>query len=407
MRFDFFLNALKLSNSMGSRRAAATERPYIEDVLDKYSVMPNLTMMALGSSHWSPPSAALGEISKYLSQRETQRYGNILGLPALRERLALRLEAHGLHCMESMDVAVTAGANQAFTNIALNLCDDGDRAILLAPYYFSHKLALQLAGVDVSVSAFDAATHKPDLASLTALMEQTRPKVLVMTTPCNPSGAVFDAEELRAIVAMCKAHGTWLCVDQVYYEFLYDGAKHVFPCNKHFDYDRIVHIFSFSKSFGMPGWRLGYAVFPKCLTEDFRKIQDTNPTHASIISQRLALECLDADEATVGGWIEREVRSLDVVRAELWKVLAPLGTVRTSGAFYFLVPLPALVTEEEAVDLLARKYGVLLMLGSPFGAPGHLRLSYGGLPPANALAAVERLALGFSELHALAKQRAF
>lgn len=395
-----------------SRRATSTERPYIEDVLDKYCVPGhNLTMMALGSSHWSPPSVALDSITKYLHERETQRYGNILGLPELRERLALRLESRGLKCMprDGMTLAVTSGANQAFTNIALNLCDQGDNAVLLTPYYFSHKLALQLAGVNVFLSTFDKQTHKPDFEELSKLLEETRPKLLVMTTPSNPSGAVFELDELQRISSLCKRHGTWLVADQVYHEFLYDGAQHVFPCSTALNYDRIIHIFSLSKAFGMPGWRVGYAVFPSVLTDDFRKIQDTNPTHATILSQKLALECLNVDESLRGseglGFVEKEVRGLDAVREALWTVLAPLGTVRTQGAFYFLVPVPSGVTEEEAVDILASRFGVLLMLGSPFGAPQHLRLSYGGLPPENALGAVQRLKDGFQALEELAESR--
>lgn len=160
----------------------------------------------------------------------------------------------------------------------------------------------------------------------------------------------------------------------------------------------------------MPGWRLGYVAFPKALADDFRKIQDTNPTHACILSQRLALACLDVDQAAssgtaTGGWIEQQVRGLDAVRSALRLVLEPLGTVWTSGAIYFLVPLPAGVTEHEAVDLLARRYGVLLMLGEPFGAPGHLRLSYGSLPPGDALGAVGRLKEGFSALSNLSRER--
>lgn len=155
----------------------------------------------------------------------------------------------------------------------------------------------------------------------------------------------------------------------------------------------------------MPGWRLGYVAFPKVLAEDFRKIQDTNPTHACILSQRLALACLDADQAAAGGWIEQQVRGLDAVRAALREVLEPLGTVWTSGAIYFLVPLPAGVSELEAVDLLARSFGVLLMLGEPFGAPGHLRLSYGSLPPGDALGAVGRLKEGFAALQKLSRER--
>jgi len=328
----------------------------------------------------------------------------------LRERLSRRLESHGLGCLGPtssvpMTLAVTGGANQAFTNIALTLCDEGDRAIILAPYYFSHKLALQLAGVDVSITALDPTTHKPDMAALSQLVDETRPRMLVMTTPSNPSGVVFGRQDLEAIVALCRRHGTWLVVDQVYYEFLFDGAEHVFPCNAALGYERIVHLFSMSKCFGMAGWRVGFAVFPSVLTEEFRKVQDTNPTHATILSQRLALECLDADEGPGGGCIEAEVRRLDGVREALWPILEPLGTVRSTGAFYFLVPLPAEVSEEEAVDLLATRFGVLLMLGSPFGAPQHLRLSYGGLSPDSALDALGRLGRGLQKIAELGKER--
>jgi len=396
---------------MGSRRVVSTERPYIEDVLDRYCIPGhNLTMMALGSSHWGPPAAALEGVCKFVASRETQRYGNILGLPELRERLTRRLASAGLGCLEEggeMTLAVTSGANQAFTNVVLALCDEGDNAVLLSPYYFSHKLALQLAGVQVSVSEFDPKTHKPDLDALSRLVDETKPRVLVMTTPCNPSGVVYSRTDIEGIVELCRRHNTWLVVDQVYYEFLYDGATHVFPCNRAMDYDRIVHIFSLSKCFGMAGWRVGYAVFPNALTEDFRKVQDTNPTHAAILSQRLALECLAADEDAPGGggWVEREVRSLDRVRAALWDILGPLGTVKSQGAFYFLVPLPAEVSEEEAVDILATKFGVLLMLGWPFGAPQHLRLSYGGLHPDSAMDSLGRLQRGLQEISRLASER--
>jgi len=394
---------------MSSRRAAATERPYIEDVLDKYCVPGhNLTMMALGSSHWGPPTAALQGVLGHVASRETQRYGNILGLPELRERLAERLVKRGLGCLEKqgdMTLAITSGANQAFTNIALALCDQGDHAVLLSPYYFSHKLALQLAGVQVSLSQFNPTSHKPDLEALSRQFSETKPRMFVMTTPSNPSGVVFCRSDLEAIVELCRKYGTWLVVDQVYHDFLYDNAEHIFPCNRAFKYERIVHIFSLSKCFGMAGWRVGYAVFPSIITDDFRKIQDTNPTHATILSQRLALECLDADESTPGGWIQTEVRSLERVREALWSVVGPLGTIKSTGAFYFLVPLPKEVSEEEAVHLLASDHGVLLMLGSPFGAAQHLRLSYGGLHPDSAMDSIGRLARGFQEINRIAESR--
>jgi DNA-binding transcriptional MocR family regulator len=112
---------------MISSRIAKTEHPYIEDVLDKYSVLPNLTMMALGSSYWNPPAAALARAAADIDLREMQRYGNILGHPTLRNRIKIFLQSKGLN-MEKLDVIVTSGANQAFTNLALALCDNGDNA---------------------------------------------------------------------------------------------------------------------------------------------------------------------------------------------------------------------------------------------------------------------------------------
>ena len=85
---------------------------------------------------------------------------------------------------------------------------------------------------------------------------------------------------------------------------------------------------------------------------------------------------------TYSEWARTTIGSLVEVREQLWnKVLAKLGTIKTYGAFYYLVPIPIHVTEDEAVDILAKRYGVLLMHGTPFGAPNHLRLSYGSIPP--------------------------
>lgn len=78
------------------------------------------------------------------------------------------------------------------------------------------------------------------------------------------------------MVDICKAHSSWLSVDQTYNEFLFDDAKHVYPCGKQFEYDKIVHIFSFSKIFGLAGWRVGYVVYPTFLSEHMRKVNMKN-----------------------------------------------------------------------------------------------------------------------------------
>eukprot|EP00597_Dinobryon_sp_UTEXLB2267_P017064 CAMPEP_0201103732 /NCGR_PEP_ID=MMETSP0812-20130820/32007_1 /ASSEMBLY_ACC=CAM_ASM_000668 /TAXON_ID=98059 /ORGANISM="Dinobryon sp., Strain UTEXLB2267" /LENGTH=387 /DNA_ID=CAMNT_0047362303 /DNA_START=86 /DNA_END=1249 /DNA_ORIENTATION=- len=385
---------------MSSSRAMDADRPFIEDVLDKYSELNGLTMLALGSSYWSPPKKSLEKLQQLdMDVNKIHRYSNILGLNSLRDKLKLRFQSLGLD-MATNDLIVTAGANQAFQSTALALCDNGDQAIVLAPYYFSHKLALQLAGVKVSVAPFGS-DMLPDWDQLESLIKANKPKMVVMTSPNNPSGKVFSASDVARIVSLCRAADCWLVADQTYYEFLFDGAQHTFPEG----YDKIVHIFSFSKAFGMPGWRVGYAIYPKLLTESYRKIQDTIPTHATVLSQHLAELCLDTYHEDGGRWVSDKVASLEAVRQTLWPSLETMNTVRTCGAFYFLVPLPPEVSEEEAVDVLARKFGLLLMPGSAFGAPQHMRLSYGSIPPASAMQAEQQLRAGLQYIAELAAER--
>jgi len=137
------------------------------------------------------------------------------------------------------------------------------------------------------------------------------------------------------------------------------------------------------------------------------QIQDTTITHASMISQQLALACLDTYTSNYdhNPWFEEHRLALQQVREALWPVVARLGTVKTNGAFYFLVPLPVGVSEDEAVDILATQFGVLLMHGTPFGAPGHLRMSYGSIPPEQIVSAISKISDGFDHLVELSKTR--
>jgi len=450
-----------IAHSM-SKRLLNTENPHIEDVCDKYADIPDLIMLALGSVYWNPPQEALQEVVPELTKPATHRYGSILGEPSLRDHLMQLLsQPPCMMDMSNLDVIVTAGANQGFMNVALAVLDEGDDVIILAPYYFCHKVACQLCDAKIHISPFNKDTLGPDWATLETMVASIRPKMIVITSPNNPSGYVWSSSELQRVVQLSKSVDAWLAVDQTYHEFLFDGAQHTYPCSTKHNYNKIMQLFSFSKLFAMPGYRVGYLVYPKELASHMRKIQDCVPTHASIFSQALALKCLQLyypihDAATPppppppttttttttttntrsstttsasssasssatssmidalppsyspfqSQWAKDNVGSLEAARAALFPILAQLGTVRTSGAFYFLVPVPEHVAEAEAVEVLARQFGVLLMPGGCFGAPGHLRLSYGSLAPETLSRAVDRMERGVAHLLTLSEERA-
>ena len=277
-----------------------------------------------------------------------------MGYPMLKDKLYNRLSKAGLD-MTDMDIAITMGANQAFTNIALSLLDNNDNVILITPYYFSHKLSLQLVGANVHLCPFNETTLYPNFDMLNEMVTSLSPKMIVLTTPNNPTGLVWSLDKLIELSLICKKYNIWLVVDQTYYEFLYDNAVHHFPCRKILKYDNIIHIFSMSKAFGMPGWRVGYIAFPcnnhynntntyddddddddninkheNNLTMSLRKIQDTIPTHVTMLSQLLSLHCLNIDdkykESNGISWVCNTILSLNDVRNSLWPILEELGT---------------------------------------------------------------------------------
>ena len=276
---------------MESLRVERTERSYIEDVLDKYSSIPNIISLAVGSSHWSPPEAAVAELIPFLQEKDTSKYGSIEGLSDLRIAIAEKLSGCGVD-MSGLEIAVTCGANQAFINAALAICDDADNATIIAPYYFSHKLALQLAGASITIVPFMEDTLCPDMIFMENNIRETKPSMVVLTNPNNPSGLVMNESIIRQIVKLCKSYGCWLVVDETYHEFIHDKDAYFFPCSAKVGYDKIIHISSFSKAYGMAGWRVGYLAYPRALRDQMRKIQDTVPTHTAILSQKLALLAL-------------------------------------------------------------------------------------------------------------------
>ena len=136
-------NRSEMDKNLISKRISRTESPYIEDVLDNYCNMENLTILALGSSYWNPPIEALNRLTKNVFDPDAQRYGNIEGRPNLRERLTRHIENKGL-CMDNLETMVTGGANQAFLTIALTLLDNNDNTGSNPTYLFQFSIKLIL-----------------------------------------------------------------------------------------------------------------------------------------------------------------------------------------------------------------------------------------------------------------------
>lgn len=160
-----------------SVRVQKTENPHLEDVCERYEDVPNLTMLCVGSVHWNPPEKALQALAAKLTTPQVSKYGSIMGDEKLCTHLKQHLSNKGLD-MTDMNITVTAGANQGFNNLALTVCDAGDKAVLVAPFFFSHKLSLQMNDVEVSVCPFNTKTLAPNFDALEEMVTRLKPKMV-------------------------------------------------------------------------------------------------------------------------------------------------------------------------------------------------------------------------------------
>ena len=301
---------------------------------------------------------------------------------------------NGLDLAESM-VMVTAGSNMAFHAIAQVLCDPGDEVILPLPYYFNHFMAIQLAGgVPVPVNA--GLIPNPELIEA-AITKRTR--AIVTISPNNPSGIVFPQTLLAAINGICAQHGLLHISDEAYEDFVFGDVPHWSPGSLPGAGNHTVSLYSFSKAYGMAGWRLGYMSAPIGWSKALAKVQDTVLICPPRFCQRAAIAALlDGSD-----WVRQNVSQL-MSRYQLllkrfaasndrpWRFLH-----QPNGAFYGLLEVDCGCNGDTLMRQLVRDYRVATIGGCSFGFKNEscvLRISVGMLEGAELIDAFDRLEAG-------------
>ncbi|KAL0905786.1 hypothetical protein M5K25_024224 [Dendrobium thyrsiflorum] len=382
-----------------SRRALETETPVMVQIQELMRGAKDVISLAQGVVYWQPPEQALKKVQDIVWEPSTSYYGADEGLSELR--LALLEKLRRENKLTKSSVMVTAGANQAFVNLVLTLCDPGDSVVMFAPYYFNAYMSFQMTGINnILIGPSNKNTLHPDVEWLEMLLSEkdtkSVPKLVTVVNPGNPTGSYIPPPLLQRISDLCKSVGAWLVVDNTYEYFMYDDLEH--SC---IEDDHIVNVFSFSKAYGMMGWRVGYIAYPtevEGFGAQLLKVQDNIPICASIIGQRLALYSLEVGPK----WIRERVQDLVKNREMLKRALSPLGEESVKGgegAIYLWAKLPENCCDDyEVVRWLVRKHGIVVIPGSASGGPGYIRISFGGLKEADCEVAAQRLRKGLEEL---------
>ena len=392
-----------------AQRLAAVQTPVIPVMGALIRDTPGTLSLGQGMVSWGPPpavQAALGEAllgeppgtASPRSHPDLNAYGPVEGEPELRAAIARHLRREHNLDLDGSALLVTAGSNMAFNAVVQVLCDPGDELILPVPYYFNHAMAIQLAGgVPVAVEAGVV----PDPERLAAAITP-RTRAIVTVSPNNPSGAVLPRAVLEAINRLCAERGLLHLHDEAYALFGYDGVQPWSPASQPGSGAHTVSFGSLSKSHGMAGWRLGWAVVPEALMPALAKVQDTVLICAPRLVQHAAVAALEAG----GDWCRERIATLADRRRQVLEALAIPGApwrlmVQPEGAFYALLELQAPLAADTAMERLIREHRVALVSGSSFGLAGCcLRLSYGMLGPADLAEALVRLSRGLEQLAA-------
>jgi aspartate/methionine/tyrosine aminotransferase len=282
----------------------------------------------------------------------------------------------------------------------LAILDSGDEVILLAPYYFNHEMAVQMIGGRV-VSVPTRTDHQIDLDAIRAAITP-RTRAVVTVSPNNPTGAVYDEASLRALNALCAERGVFHVHDETYEYFTYGSAVHFSPGSIDGAPAHTISLYSFSKAFGMAGWRVGYLVAPAALEEPLGKIQDTSLICATIVSQRAAVAALRIGRA----YVTPHLQVLDRMRRRVHDALSaagmPCDAPEALGAFYSFPRVRTRLDDMTLAERLIREHRVAVVPGSAFGATGGctIRVSYGALDEATVAEGVGRLVTGLRALAA-------
>ncbi|HET9480433.1 MAG TPA: pyridoxal phosphate-dependent aminotransferase [Candidatus Polarisedimenticolia bacterium] len=305
-----------------------------------------------------------------------------LGLPALRRAIAASYASrYGADYTET-EVIVGCGGKNALFAAALALFDRGDEVIIPAPYWVSFPEQVLLSGATPVIQQCRAADGFVPRAADSERLVSSATRAIILCSPSNPTGAVIPAGELARFADLAVGKDLLLIFDECYEKFLYDGREHASLAREHRRLrDRLVLVSTFSKSYAMTGYRVGYAVASRELISAMAIVQSHDCTHPTSIAQAAALEALSGPQDDLAAMILEYTRRRDRMVAGL-RSIPGLSCEEPAGAFYAFPGVEALYDRFGVSDSmglaaeLLRRARIATVPGEAFGAPGFLRFSY-------------------------------
>jgi aspartate aminotransferase len=341
--------------------------------------------LSLGEPDFKTPDHIQQAAKDAIDSQQYFGYPPVAGYMDFREAIAKKFrEENGIECSAN-NIVVSTGAKQSIANIMMSMLDPGDEVIVLSPYWVSYSDVIKVAeGVPVFVKGSIEDKFKASAKQIEEAIT-AKTKMMIFSSPCNPSGEVFTREEINAIVEVLAKHKDIYIVSDEIYEHINFTNDHVsigsFPALK----DRVITVNGVAKAFAMTGWRIGYICAPEVVARACSKIQGQFTSGANGIAQRAAMVAITTDLAPTKSMAAEYFERRQMVY-DLLNQIPGLKTLMPDGAFYFLPVVSsyfgkstgnwAINNADDLAMYLLEDAHVSLVTGEAFGVPECVRLSY-------------------------------
>lgn len=338
-----------------------------------------------GEPDFNTPENIINAAIRAMEEGNT-KYTSVNGILPLREAICKKFkEDNGLIYKPSQIVAST-GAKQSLANVFLAILNPGDEVIVPNPYWVSYPELIRLAdGKPVLVESDESSSYKFIKENLEkAVTEKT--KAIILNTPNNPTGTIYNREELIEIAEFAKKYNLIIVSDEMYEKLIYDGESHVSIASISDDaYERTIVINGLSKSYAMTGWRLGYCGATEKIAKLMTNIQSHMTSNVCSITQYAAIEALNGPQDKVKEMIAEFEKRRNYM-ANTLQEMNNLSIIKPQGAFYIMINIDKCLGKEingekinDSMDFSAKLLEfekVAVIPGKAFGLDNYVRVSY-------------------------------
>ncbi|MGB1011178.1 MAG: aminotransferase [Thiolinea sp.] len=347
--------------------------------------------------NYAPHSDLLTSLASAAASPESCGYGEIQGEPELRRAYAQYISQLYQAEIQSPQIHITSGCNQAFFTALMAVAGQGNTVLMSNPCYFNHEATARMLGIRLKYFDCDASQgFLPDIRTIEQAIEDSTKqpvKVLALVSPNNPTGAIYPPSLLEQLFQLCKKRGIWLILDETYREFApgYPALPHTILQQPDWQ-QNFIQLSSFSKTYCIPGHRLGAVVAGEEVTDAIAKVMD----NLQICAPRAAQQALALQMAQLQPWIMKNNQAI-AKRAETFRnILAqfPQWQIKSIGGYFAYIqhPYPDM-NSANVVKIMASQYGVLPLPGGFFGSnqEQHLRFAFANADEATLHLLLDRL----------------